>query len=154
MYEVARVQKLDANDLALFSESFVNHLFTLVERTRLLDDESLNYALIRLIVSPSTVFQCAVFAQSAASPSDRPERTVHGRHAGPICLSPTGRRYRPSIRQARQAAQGARREAHLGRTCEHRPSQGGEPSPRGAHATAEREQDVWRKHDLYAQPSG
>jgi hypothetical protein len=34
----------------LFDERFINHLFTLVERTRLLDDETLNYALIKLIV--------------------------------------------------------------------------------------------------------
>ena len=42
-----------ANLTELFDERFIDHLFTLVERTRLLDDETLNYALIKLIVRPT-----------------------------------------------------------------------------------------------------
>jgi hypothetical protein len=34
----------------LFTEEFIDHLFELVERTRLLYDETLNYALIKLLV--------------------------------------------------------------------------------------------------------
>ena len=39
----------------LFDERFIDHLFGLVERTRLLDDETLNYALIKLIVSTFSI---------------------------------------------------------------------------------------------------
>jgi hypothetical protein len=34
----------------LFTGEFIDHLFELVERTRLLYDEALNYALIKLLV--------------------------------------------------------------------------------------------------------
>lgn len=44
----------------LFTESFINHLFELVERTRLLSDETLNYALIKLIVCSSVLAPSAM----------------------------------------------------------------------------------------------
>lgn len=51
MYEVCRVQKLDARELAQFDDRFIDHLFEMVETTRDQQDERLNYAVIKLIVS-------------------------------------------------------------------------------------------------------
>lgn len=51
MYEVCRVQKLDTRELAQFDDRFIDHLFELVETTRDQQDERLNYAVIKLIVS-------------------------------------------------------------------------------------------------------
>ena len=51
MYEVCRVQKLSPTELAQFDDSFIDHLFEMVETTRDNQDETLNYAVIRLIAS-------------------------------------------------------------------------------------------------------
>ena len=51
MYEVCRVQKLSPEELAQFDDAFIDHLFELIETTRDHQDERLNYAVIRLIVS-------------------------------------------------------------------------------------------------------
>lgn len=51
MYEVCRVQKLSPIELGQFDDAFIDHLFELVETTRDNQDERLNYAVIRLIVS-------------------------------------------------------------------------------------------------------
>jgi hypothetical protein len=51
MYEVCRVQKLSTGELSQFDDRFIDHLFELVETTRDHQDETLNYAVIRLIVS-------------------------------------------------------------------------------------------------------
>jgi hypothetical protein len=51
MYEVCRVQKLSSTELAQFDDAFIDHLFEMVETTRDHQDERLNYAVIRLIVS-------------------------------------------------------------------------------------------------------
>lgn len=51
MYEVCRVQKLDPRELAQFDDRFIDHLFEMVEVTRDQQDERLNYAVIKLIVS-------------------------------------------------------------------------------------------------------
>ncbi|KAJ9119183.1 hypothetical protein QFC22_003675 [Naganishia vaughanmartiniae] len=51
MYEVCRVQKLSADELEGFDDPFIDRLFEMVEITRD-TDEVLNYAIIRLIVSP------------------------------------------------------------------------------------------------------
>lgn len=51
MYEVCRVQKLSAAELAGFDDQFIGHLFEMVEITRDQQDETLNYAVIKLIVS-------------------------------------------------------------------------------------------------------
>jgi hypothetical protein len=53
MYEVCRVQKLDEQELAQFDDHFIDHLFEMVETTRDQQDERLNYAVIKLIVSSS-----------------------------------------------------------------------------------------------------
>jgi len=36
--------------IGMFSDAFIEHLFDLVELTRNVDDESLNYSVIKLIV--------------------------------------------------------------------------------------------------------
>ncbi|CAE6447525.1 unnamed protein product [Rhizoctonia solani] len=50
LYEVYRVQKLDANDLKIFDDSFIEHLFETIEDTSVSNDDTLNYYLIKLIV--------------------------------------------------------------------------------------------------------
>jgi len=57
MYEVCRVQKLSAEELAQFDDQFIDHLFELVETTRDHQDERLNYAVIRLLVSRRVLSQ-------------------------------------------------------------------------------------------------
>jgi hypothetical protein len=72
LYEVCRVQKLSVQDLrgwsylhgrnliilwfvlfgsGIFDDSFIDHLFDLVEQTRGMQDETFNYSVIKLIVS-------------------------------------------------------------------------------------------------------
>lgn len=67
LYEVCRVQKFSFADLrgcllllcciklisctGIFQDSFIDHLFDLVEQTRNIHDESFNYSVIKLIVS-------------------------------------------------------------------------------------------------------
>jgi hypothetical protein len=51
MYEVCRVQRLSPAELVECDDAFIDHLFELVETTRDHQDERLNYAVIRLIVS-------------------------------------------------------------------------------------------------------
>ena len=56
MYQVCRVQKLDRTELAHFDEHFIDHLFDMVEITRNQQDESLNYAVIKLILALNEQF--------------------------------------------------------------------------------------------------
>jgi hypothetical protein len=53
MYEVCRVQKLQPSELNQFDDAFIDHLFEMVEITRDHQDETLNYSVIKLIVSYS-----------------------------------------------------------------------------------------------------
>ncbi|KAG9024023.1 hypothetical protein FRB95_012208, partial [Tulasnella sp. JGI-2019a] len=71
LYEVCRVQRIDASDLRLFSEDFINYLFELVEETRSNPDETLNYALIKLVVALNEQFMVAALPQSPAPPHTR-----------------------------------------------------------------------------------
>lgn len=50
LYEVLRVKRLSKEELPLFSEAFITHLFDIVEQTRD-GDEAYNFTVIRLIVS-------------------------------------------------------------------------------------------------------
>ncbi|CAE6473955.1 unnamed protein product [Rhizoctonia solani] len=59
LYEVCRVQKLDTNDLKVFDDSFVEHLFETIEDTSVSNDETLNYYLIKLIVALNEQFMVA-----------------------------------------------------------------------------------------------
>ena len=65
MYEVCRVQKLSAEELAQFDDQFIDHLFELVETTRDHQDERLNYAVIRLLVSRRVLSQVHELALKA-----------------------------------------------------------------------------------------
>jgi hypothetical protein len=56
LYEVCRVQKFCVQDLRMFNDDFIDHLFDLVEQTRGMQDETFNYSVIKLIVSvPSPI---------------------------------------------------------------------------------------------------
>ncbi|CCO36564.1 putative protein C24C6,10c [Rhizoctonia solani AG-1 IB] len=59
LYEVCRVQKLDMNDLKIFDDSFIEHLFETIEDTSVSNDETLNYYLIKLIVALNEQFMVA-----------------------------------------------------------------------------------------------
>ncbi|GAA6017583.1 hypothetical protein JCM10207_001214 [Rhodosporidiobolus poonsookiae] len=59
LYEMCRVQKLSADELADFSFDFVSHLFHLVERTRDAEDETFNYSLIKLLIALNEQFMVA-----------------------------------------------------------------------------------------------
>lgn len=59
LYEVCRVQKLSVQDLRIFDDSFIDHLFDLVEQTRGMQDETFNYSVIKLIVSLNEQFMVA-----------------------------------------------------------------------------------------------
>lgn len=65
LYEVCRLQKLDAKDLRVFDEPFVDHLFELVEQTRDVADESFNYSVIKLLVALNEQFMVAALQQQA-----------------------------------------------------------------------------------------
>jgi hypothetical protein len=89
MYEVCRVQKLSPTELGQFDDAFIDHLFEMVETTRDNQDERLNYAVIRLIVS---------IAFQGALTTGLIERAIHGldltvkTSKGYSCLSPNGQR--------------------------------------------------------------
>ncbi|KAI0372566.1 hypothetical protein BV20DRAFT_79262 [Pilatotrama ljubarskyi] len=59
LYEVCRVQKMSLQDLRIFDDSFINYLFELVEQTRNMQDETLNYSVIKLIVALNEQFMVA-----------------------------------------------------------------------------------------------
>ncbi|EJU01235.1 hypothetical protein DACRYDRAFT_116450 [Dacryopinax primogenitus] len=59
LYEVCRVQKMGLNDLRMFDNAFIDHLFDLIEHTRTFPDEDLNYSLIKLIVALNEQFMVA-----------------------------------------------------------------------------------------------
>ena len=59
LYEVCRVQKFDILGLRMFDDGFIEALFDLVEDTRCLADETLNYGLIKLILALNEQFMVA-----------------------------------------------------------------------------------------------
>lgn len=90
LYEVCRVQKFAYIDLGkafqvyptinahictgIFKDSFVDHLFDIVEQTRDMEDETFNYSVIKLIVSLqiSPILACLKILAGC------PERTIYG----------------------------------------------------------------------------
>ncbi|KIK63179.1 hypothetical protein GYMLUDRAFT_41504 [Collybiopsis luxurians FD-317 M1] len=62
LYDMCRVQKWSVQDLKVFSDSFLDHLFDLVEQTRLVQDDTFNYAVIKLIVALNEQFMVASLA--------------------------------------------------------------------------------------------
>jgi len=92
LYEICRVQKFAYGDLGksfqvfpavnahsciwteIYKDSFVDYLFDLVEQTRDMEDETFNYSVIKLIVSPRIPPILACLNVLAG----RPERTIYG----------------------------------------------------------------------------
>ncbi|KAF9269493.1 hypothetical protein L218DRAFT_993530 [Marasmius fiardii PR-910] len=56
LYEVCRVQKFSMQDLKVFSDSFIDYLFDLVEHTRHMQDDTFNYSVIKLLVALNEQF--------------------------------------------------------------------------------------------------
>ncbi|KAG9308274.1 hypothetical protein JVU11DRAFT_12037 [Chiua virens] len=71
LYEVCRVQKLSEQDLRVFSDSFIDHLFELVEQTRFMPDETFNYSVIKLIVALNEQFMVAGLNNATSPQSDQ-----------------------------------------------------------------------------------
>ncbi|KAI0061223.1 hypothetical protein BV25DRAFT_1827099 [Artomyces pyxidatus] len=59
LYEVCRASKLTIQELKVFSDEFIDHLFELVEQTRNMHDETFNYSVIKLIVALNEQFMVA-----------------------------------------------------------------------------------------------
>ncbi|KAH7091789.1 hypothetical protein BKA62DRAFT_723976 [Auriculariales sp. MPI-PUGE-AT-0066] len=59
LYEVCRVQKFDIPGLHIFDNQFIETLFDLVEDTRNLADETLNYNIIKLLLALNEQFMVA-----------------------------------------------------------------------------------------------
>ncbi|KEP45852.1 DUF2013 family protein [Rhizoctonia solani 123E] len=67
LYEVCRVQKMDINELKVFDDRFIEHLFETIEDTSVSADETLNYYLIKLIVALNEQFMVASLVPHKAS---------------------------------------------------------------------------------------
>lgn len=65
LYEVCRVQRLEPIDLRAIDDKFVDHLFDLVEDTRLHEDEAFNYQLIKLIAAINEQFMVSTITSRA-----------------------------------------------------------------------------------------
>lgn len=73
LYEVCRVQKLSLHDLSVFNDQFLDNLFELVEQTRFMPDETLNYSVIKLIVALNEQFMVACLGKSQHPEAKEPE---------------------------------------------------------------------------------
>ena len=62
----------------IFNDSFIDHLFDLVEQTRGMHDETFNYSVIKLIVSLVALIRAT---HIHFEPLGFPQRAVHGRLA-------------------------------------------------------------------------
>jgi hypothetical protein len=78
----------------IFDDSFIDHLFDLVEQTRGMQDETFNYSVIKLIVS--VVFFTPSRYSNLVDPPGRTQRAVHGRLGGWQAQYPTSTRSRPT----------------------------------------------------------
>ncbi|KIY66757.1 hypothetical protein CYLTODRAFT_377301 [Cylindrobasidium torrendii FP15055 ss-10] len=67
LYEMCRWQKLSQTDLRVFDDSFVDHLFDLVEQTRDAPDETFNHLVIKFIVSLNEQFMVASVSEGPSS---------------------------------------------------------------------------------------
>ncbi|EGO01185.1 hypothetical protein SERLA73DRAFT_105792 [Serpula lacrymans var. lacrymans S7.3] len=68
LYEVCRVQKLSVQDLSIFSDSFIDTMFELVEKTRYMHDETFNYSVIKLLVALNEQFMVASLTTGGPTP--------------------------------------------------------------------------------------
>lgn len=73
LYEVCRVQKLSLHDLSVFNDQFLDNLFELVEQTRFMPDETLNYSVIKLIVALNEQFMVACLSKGQHPDAREPE---------------------------------------------------------------------------------
>lgn len=73
LYEVCRVQKLSLHDLNVFNDQFLDNLFELVEQTRFMSDETLNYSIIKLIVALNEQFMVACLSNNQHPGVKEPE---------------------------------------------------------------------------------
>ncbi|KAG1769817.1 hypothetical protein EDD22DRAFT_770686 [Suillus occidentalis] len=73
LYEVCRVQKLSLHDLSVFDDQFLDNLFELVEQTRFMPDETLNYSVIKLIVALNEQFMVACLSKNQHPEAKEPE---------------------------------------------------------------------------------
>lgn len=79
LYEVCRVQKFDITGLRIFNDRFIETLFDLVEETRNLADETLNYTTIKLILALNEQFMVAALPDK--------DRDAHGQQQSAKALS-------------------------------------------------------------------
>ncbi|KAF8336440.1 uncharacterized protein EI90DRAFT_2911455 [Cantharellus anzutake] len=68
LYEICRVQKWSFAELKVFKDSFIEHLFEVIESTR--SSETLNYSLIKLIVALNEQFMVASLGKGIRSADD------------------------------------------------------------------------------------
>ncbi|KAG1737559.1 uncharacterized protein EDB91DRAFT_1140617 [Suillus paluster] len=73
LYEVCRVQKMSVQDLSVFNDQFIDSLFELVEQTRFMSDETLNYSVIKLIVALNEQFMVACLGNNQQPGAKEPE---------------------------------------------------------------------------------
>ncbi|KAF8580090.1 hypothetical protein K439DRAFT_1637346 [Ramaria rubella] len=73
LYEVCRVQKFDPARLKVFNDAFIDHLFELVEVTRDMQDETVNYCLIKLIVALNEQFMVSALQPNKEDTKDKPK---------------------------------------------------------------------------------
>ncbi|PPQ77944.1 hypothetical protein CVT25_015419 [Psilocybe cyanescens] len=73
LYEVCRVQTLSAQDLKIFDELFIDHLFDLVEQTKYMHDDTFNYSVIRLIIALNEQFMVAGLGSDGSPIGDKKE---------------------------------------------------------------------------------
>ncbi|KAH9474650.1 Protein dip1 [Psilocybe cubensis] len=71
LYEVCRVQTLSAQDLKIFDEFFIDHLFDLVEQTKYMHDDTFNYSVIRLIIALNEQFMVAGLGNDGSPIGDK-----------------------------------------------------------------------------------
>jgi hypothetical protein len=110
MYQVCRVQKLDQTELSHFDERFIDHLFEMVEVTRNQQDESLNYAVIKLILALNEQFMVSTLPRkekdrSATHPpptGNNAERSTDGQGSSSTPLPATSR-LQPQLHPDRNA---------------------------------------------------
>lgn len=105
MYEVCRVQKLDEDELAQFDDSFIDHLFDLVESTRNQQDEALNYAVIKLIVALNEQFMVHTLPKR--------ESRHRGVSASATALSSEGQNDDSKRRRAHSVSPAPKSDEHL-----------------------------------------
>ncbi|CEH14403.1 Coeffector of mDia Rho GTPase, regulates actin polymerization and cell adhesion turnover [Ceraceosorus bombacis] len=87
LYEVCRVQKLDHRDMRAIDAKLVDHLFDLVEDTRLHADEEFNYLLIKVIVALNEQFMVSALALATEAIRDEKPSKDTPQRSGNLIIS-------------------------------------------------------------------